>query len=87
MIIIVNLLGYQEIVKNVIYLMSISAIINSFINLFNSIYSAFEKMEFISIGRILNAIFMVVGINIVFFFLKWILSQYHLFISSLMQLY
>ncbi len=68
MIIIVNLVGYQEIVKNVIYLMTLSAIINCFINLFNSIFSAFEKMEFISIGRILNAIFMVVGINIVFFF-------------------
>ena len=65
--VVVNLLGYPEITKKVVYLITIFTILGGINNLFYSIYQAFEKMEFISIGQILKSvlllIFAIVGIK------------------------
>ena len=58
---VINLLGYPEQTIKVVYLISLSVIFNSFTEMFYSIFRAFEKMEYSSLGQILNSILMLVG--------------------------
>lgn len=60
--IIINLLGYPEQTIKVVYLIALSVIFNSFTGMFYSIFRAFEKMEYQSLGQILNSILMLVGV-------------------------
>jgi O-antigen/teichoic acid export membrane protein len=60
--IVINFLGYPEQTIKVVYLIGLSIIFSSFTVMFNSIFQAFEKMEYISISRILNSVLMLVGI-------------------------
>lgn len=53
---VVNFLGYTEVTKKVVYIVTVSTIIAGINNLFNSIYQAFERMEFISIEQILQSV-------------------------------
>jgi len=64
----VNLLGYSENVVIIVYFISISVIITSIYGIFNSIFQAFEKMEYQSIGLILNSILMFLGVLLVIYF-------------------
>ena len=57
----INLLGYPEQTIKVVYLISLSVVFNSFTGMFYSIFRAFEKMEYQSLGQILNSILMLVG--------------------------
>lgn len=45
----------------VVLIITLSIIFSSFTGLFNSIFQAAEKMEYISVGQILNSIFMLIG--------------------------
>ena len=65
----VNLIGYPSNVINIIYLITISVIFGSFTGMFNSIFQAFEKMEYISIGTIMNATIMLIG-TLIFIYYK-----------------
>jgi len=58
---IINLIGYPEQKIKVVYLISLSTIFTSFTGMFNSIFQAYEKMEFISVGRILNSVLLLSG--------------------------
>ncbi|NMO09461.1 flippase [Methanobacterium subterraneum] len=55
-ILLVNLIHYPEEISTVIYLIIVSTIIGSFTSLFYSLFQAYEKMEYQSIGTILNSI-------------------------------
>lgn len=57
----VKFLNYPEQTSRIIYLIFFSAIIGSYSSLFQSIFQAFQKMEYISIGQILNNIMMFFG--------------------------
>lgn len=57
----INILKYPEQTVKVVYLIALSTIFNSFCNIFNSTFQAFEKMEYISVGRILNSILIFSG--------------------------
>jgi len=57
----ITLLGYPEQTINVVYLVALSVILNSFSQIFYSIFQAHEKMEYQSIGQILNSILMLSG--------------------------
>jgi len=59
--IVINLLGYPEQTIKVVYLISLSVVSNSFTGMFYSIFRAFEKMEYQSLGQILNSILMLAG--------------------------
>lgn len=59
---VINLLGYPPKTVMVVYLITLSTIFTSFTNMFNSIFQAFQKMEYISTGRILYSILMFAGI-------------------------
>ncbi len=57
----VNLTGHEKIEIDVIYLISISIILSAFNGAFNSLFQAFERIEYISIGSVLGNIAMLLG--------------------------
>ena len=65
---VVYIIGYPQEVKIVVYLITLSVILNAFTSIFNSIFQAFQKMEYMSLNIILNAILMITGILIVIHF-------------------
>lgn len=52
---VVNLLGYPDVTRKVVYVITLSTIVAGVSNLFNDIYQAFERMEFMSIGQVLQS--------------------------------
>ncbi|WP_424355163.1 flippase [Methanobacterium sp. MBAC-LM] len=58
----VNAIGYTKEVSYVIYIITLSVIITAFTNVFNSIFQAYEQMEYMSIGNILNSVVLFTGI-------------------------
>lgn len=92
---VVNLLGYPEITRKVVYIITISTIIAGISNLFNDIYQAFERMEFMSIGQILQSVLSLVfaitairlGLNVVYFAMIYLIVNlivlgYHVVITT-----
>lgn len=57
----VNLTGHDRIEIDVIYLISISIIFSAFNGAFNSLFQAFERIEYVSIGSVLSNISMLLG--------------------------
>jgi O-antigen/teichoic acid export membrane protein len=57
----INLLGYPEQTINVVYLIALSVIFTAFSTMFYSIFQAYERMEFVTIGRILNSVLLLAG--------------------------
>jgi len=64
-----NLFHYPPETIYVIYLISISVLVNSFNSMFYAVYQAHEKMKYVGIGNVLNSILMFSGV-IVFIYLK-----------------
>ncbi len=60
----VNIIHYSPEVSIVIYLVTFSILINAFVSIFNSIFQAYEQMEYMSVGNILNSIFLFAGVYI-----------------------
>ncbi|WP_440947235.1 flippase [Methanosarcina sp. T3] len=56
-----NLMNIPQETKLVIYLILIYTILTSYNSLFQSIFQAFQEMKYISIGQILNNLFMFIG--------------------------
>lgn len=67
LIIFVNVGTFNEVTKNVVYLIGSSVIINAFGGIFSSLFRAYEQMEYQSISEILNATILFVGILICVF--------------------
>ncbi|ACJ17342.1 hypothetical lipopolysaccharide O-side chain biosynthesis protein [Thermococcus onnurineus NA1] len=93
--VVVNLLGYPEITRKVVYIITLSTIIAGLNNLFNDIYQAFERMEFMSIGQILQSVLSLVfaitaiklGLNVVYFAMIYlsvnlIILGYHVVVTT-----
>jgi len=83
----INLMGYPEETIKVVYLLALSVIFAAFTQIFYSIFQAFERMEFQSIGQILSAALILGG---VIFVIKHGLSvigfAYLYFIASVIAL-
>jgi len=92
---VVNLLGYPEITRKVVYIITLSTIIAGISNLFNDIYQAFERMEFMSIGQILQSVLSLtfaitaikLGLNVVYFAMIYLIANlvvlgYHVVIAT-----
>ncbi|MCD7781683.1 MAG: flippase [Methanosphaera sp.] len=62
LIISVNVISYNEVTRQVVYLIGASTIINAFSGTFTSMFRAYEQMEYQSISEILNASIMFIGI-------------------------
>lgn len=59
---VINLLGYPQQTVRVVYLIALSIIFIALARMLYSIFQAFEKMEYQSLGQILNGVLMLVGI-------------------------
>ncbi|MBM4240702.1 MAG: flippase, partial [Euryarchaeota archaeon] len=59
--IITNILNYPWQTIQVIYLIGLSVLLGSFNGLFYSIFQSYEKMEYQSLGNVLNSILMLIG--------------------------
>lgn len=57
----INLIDYPTETKIVVYFIALYLIIDAFNQMFYSIFRAYEKMEFVTLGRVLNAILMLSG--------------------------
>jgi O-antigen/teichoic acid export membrane protein len=53
--------NYPEETAGVLYIITLSVIISSFAGLFGSVFQAFERMEYNSIGSVLNNLIMLIG--------------------------
>ncbi len=60
--IIMNFLDYSENTIEVVYIITLSNIFTNFTNIFYSVFQAFERFEYLSIGMILNSVLMLIGI-------------------------
>lgn len=91
---IINILGYPETTKIVVYLFALSAILGSFYGVFNAIFQAFQEMEYISISTILNSVLLllitlyaihkgydVTAFAFIYFLVNLLIFFYCLFIS------
>lgn len=58
----IHLLGYPSKTIKVIYILAFSVAVNSFSELFYSIFQAYERMKYQSLGQILNSCLMLIGI-------------------------
>ncbi|MEN6330235.1 MAG: flippase [Methanobacteriaceae archaeon] len=56
-----NLSGYSGQVQNVVYLLYLSVIVNSFSLIFSALIQAAEKMEYVSLSTILNSLVLLSG--------------------------
>lgn len=59
-VLIINFSNYSVIKNKVLFFIFLSVIISSFSSTFNSLFSAYEKMEYLSVGAILNSALMLV---------------------------
>jgi O-antigen/teichoic acid export membrane protein len=58
----INLLGYPQETIKVVYLVTLSIVLNSFTTMLYSIFQAYERMEYQSLGQIINAAVMLTGV-------------------------
>ena len=57
----INLLGYPDQTKNIVYLIALFLVFNAFSTTFYSIFQAHERMEFVTLGRIFNGVLLLAG--------------------------
>ena len=64
----INILGYPTEISDIIYLITFSVIFTAFTSIFNSIFQAYEQMEYVSVGNILNSLMLFIGVIIGIFY-------------------
>jgi len=62
-VIVINVLDYSEHTIKIVYIITVSNILANFTQIFNSIFQAFERLEYLSIGIILTSTLMLIGIS------------------------
>ena len=65
MVLVVTLLHYPPQFAAVIYYITLSFVVGAFTSIFYSVFQAYEKMEYQSVGQIINSIMMFSGILII----------------------
>ncbi len=81
-VLIVNVINYEEIVKIVIYILTISVIINGISSIFNYVFQANEKMEYLAVNTIILSITMLLGTLIGVYYELEILYFAYLYVIS-----
>lgn len=66
--VLLNLSGYNETIKTVVYIITISVVINAFGSVLTSVFQANERMEYLSVSSILNSSLMLTGTLIGIYF-------------------
>jgi len=60
--VIINILGYEQNVINVVYIITFSYVLYSFLQMLYSVFQSYEKMEYMSICNVINSGLLLVGI-------------------------
>ena len=94
-LLVVKIVNYPQETVNVVYLIGFALIFGSFSSIFNSIFQAYEKMEYQSYGQIITSFLMLLGVLIaiylelglyafasIYFIVNLIVLIYSLFICS-----
>ena len=68
MFLIVYIEHYSPEIAVVVYFITISFVVGAFTNIFYSVFQAYEKMEYQSIGQIINSIIMFSGILLIIYY-------------------
>jgi O-antigen/teichoic acid export membrane protein len=87
----VHIIGYSQLISNIIYLITLSVIITSFSGILTSLFQANEKMEYFSVSNILASVILLFGtligiyfgFTITYFALLYIISSLVVFIYNL----
>lgn len=58
----INLMNYPGKTVLIVYIITLAVMMNAFITMFYSIFQAFEKMEYQSVGQILNGVLLFLGV-------------------------
>lgn len=58
----VNLVGYSEKTLAVVYLIILAQVFYGFTQVFNAVFQAYERMEYQSVGAVLNTVLMLAGV-------------------------
>ncbi len=85
----VNIIGYTPLVRDIIYIITLSVIINAFYGIFTSIFQASERMEYLSLANILNSVVLLAGtVTVIHYGFSIIyLAFVYVFTSSLVFIY
>ncbi|MBM4241663.1 MAG: flippase [Euryarchaeota archaeon] len=67
-VLVANIFSYPQQTLNIIYLIALNFIFSSFAYMFQSIYQAYEKMEYLSIAQILTSFLMFLGVFIAIYY-------------------
>jgi O-antigen/teichoic acid export membrane protein len=87
MAVIINLLGYPQEVINVVYFVALYSILTAFYGIFNSIFQAYEEIEYQSIGQVISNVLMFAGVLIgIHYALNVLGFAFIFFISSVISL-
>ena len=57
----INFMGYPPQTVMIVYIISLSVVLDAFSVLLNSIFQAFERMEYVSIGKVLHSVLLLLG--------------------------
>lgn len=91
-ILIVYIFKYPEPTSTVIYIITFSMLLNIFNGIINAIFQAYESMEYISVGTILNSVLMLGGtligihyqLDIIFFATLYVIANLLTLISTIL---
>ncbi|MCZ3364922.1 MULTISPECIES: flippase [Methanobacterium] len=88
----VSILSYPFQVRLIIYIMTLSVILNSFAGLISSIFQAYEKMEYLSMGAFISNVLIFIGtiiaielhLNVLIFAVVYLIANLGLFVFYIM---
>jgi O-antigen/teichoic acid export membrane protein len=85
--VVINLMGYPQEVINVVYFVALYSILTAFYGIFNSIFQAYEEIEYQSIGQVLSNVLLFTGVLIGIYYGFSVLGfAFIFFISSVISL-
>lgn len=86
---VVNLVDYSPDIKNIIYIITFSVILGSFSGIFYSLFQAYEKVEYQSIGQIIYSILILSGVLLAIYYRAGVygVSLVYLFTSIIILIY
>lgn len=85
--VVINLLNYPPETILIVYLLAFSIILNSIFGIFNSIFQAYEKMEYQAVGQILNSVtIFVIVLTAIYLNLNVIAFAFNYLIASIIVL-
>ena len=85
--VVINIMGYPQEVINVVYFVALYSILTAFYGIFNSIFQAYEEIEYQSIGQVLSNVLLFAGVLIGIYYGFSVLGfAFIFFISSVISL-